>query len=329
MVQFVTHYQHSNGQYRLRVTTLARNLTEASNPEIGLGFDQEASAVLMARIGVFKADIEEGPDVLRWLDRMLIKLVREIAVTFLFLIRMCSAKSLPSTARTIPHPSSSPPTFPSTPSLCSTCGDHSSSRSLTTAPMKRPISGNPLPIYTRLLLSSNIFFFFFFWIRNIINSADVTNSLIMIQPTLTSYTLDAPAQPVLLDSLSVQPNSILLLDTYFHILIWHGETIAAWRKAGYQDQSGYENFKAMLQQPVEDAQVLLADRNPVPRYIDCDAGGSQARFLLYKLNPSTTHMTASPYGGGQQPQGQTILTDDVSLQVFMEHLKKLAVTGSS
>jgi hypothetical protein len=27
---------------------------------------------------------------------------------------------------------------------------------------------------------------------------------------------------------------ILLLDSFFHVLIWHGETIAQWRKAGYQ-----------------------------------------------------------------------------------------------
>lgn len=38
-------------------------------------FDQEASAVLMARLGVFRAESEEGPDVLRWLDRQLIRLV--------------------------------------------------------------------------------------------------------------------------------------------------------------------------------------------------------------------------------------------------------------
>jgi len=41
-----------------------------------VGFDQEAAAVLMARIAVYKAETEEAFDVLRWLDRMLIRLVR-------------------------------------------------------------------------------------------------------------------------------------------------------------------------------------------------------------------------------------------------------------
>jgi protein transport protein SEC23 len=68
------------------------------------------------------------------------------------------------------------------------------------------------------------------------------------------------------------------------------------------------------------------DRFPIPRYIVCDQGGSQARFLLSKLNPSTTHMSSvnSMYGSGAGANaGQAIFTDDVSLQVFMEHLKRL------
>jgi protein transport protein SEC23 len=59
----------------------------------------------------------------------------------------------------------------------------------------------------------------------------------------------------------------------------------------------------------------------------CDHGGSQARFLLSKVNPSTTHVSAAQYG--QESQGQAIPTDDVSLQVFMEHLRKLAVSAAT
>lgn len=142
----------------------------------------------------------------------------------------------------------------------------------------------------------------------------------MIQPTLTSFGFDEPPQPVLLDSISIKPDTILLLDTFFHVLIFCGSTIAEWRRAGYHEQEGYENFKQLLEAPVVDAQDLLVDRFPIPRYIMCDQGGSQARFLLSKLNPSTTHASNSPYGA--PAAGAAIFTDDVSLQVFMEHLKK-------
>lgn len=79
LIQFVTHYQHSTGQFRLRVTTVARNFAESSSPQMSMLFDQEAAAVLMARIAVFKAEIDDSPDVLRWLDRMLIRLCQKFA----------------------------------------------------------------------------------------------------------------------------------------------------------------------------------------------------------------------------------------------------------
>ena len=50
-------------------------MVEGSGPDVAAGFDQEAAAVLMARLAVFKASVDDGPDVLRWLDRMLIRLV--------------------------------------------------------------------------------------------------------------------------------------------------------------------------------------------------------------------------------------------------------------
>jgi len=79
LIQFVTHYQHSSGPQRLRVTTIARNFAEAGAPSIAASFDQEAAAVLMARIAVFKAEVDDSPDVLRWLDRMLIRLCQKFA----------------------------------------------------------------------------------------------------------------------------------------------------------------------------------------------------------------------------------------------------------
>jgi len=59
----------------LRVTTIPRMWAEPSNPSIPASFDQEAATVLMARIASFKSETEDAPDVLRWLDRMLIRMV--------------------------------------------------------------------------------------------------------------------------------------------------------------------------------------------------------------------------------------------------------------
>lgn len=69
--------------------------------------------------------------------------------------------------------------------------------------------------------------------------------------------MDAPPQPVLLDSVSLKGDVILLLDTFFHVLIWHSETIAAWRKAKYHEQPQYEAFKYLLEAPRHDVQVNI------------------------------------------------------------------------
>ena len=45
---------------------------------VSAGFDQEASAVLMARMATHRAESDDGPDVLRWIDRTLIRLVSTV-----------------------------------------------------------------------------------------------------------------------------------------------------------------------------------------------------------------------------------------------------------
>jgi protein transport protein SEC23 len=54
-----------------------------SNPdelrEMAYGFDQETAAVLMARYASHNTLSQEPMDVIRWLDRMLIKLVARFA----------------------------------------------------------------------------------------------------------------------------------------------------------------------------------------------------------------------------------------------------------
>ena len=47
---------------------------------------------------------------------------------------------------------------------------------------------------------------------------------------------------------------------------------------------------------MDDAAEILVGRFPAPRYIDTEHGGSQARFLLSKVNPSQTHNNMYAYG---------------------------------
>ena len=66
-VQLVTQYQHASGQRRIRVTTACRQCIDATSQRAYLvaGFDQEAAAVLIARMAMFKAETADGRDALR------------------------------------------------------------------------------------------------------------------------------------------------------------------------------------------------------------------------------------------------------------------------
>lgn len=73
----------SNEKLKLNICFVKYSWGDAavSLHHIAAGFDQEAAAVVMARLVVYRAEIEDGPDVLRWLDRMLIRLVCLINLT--------------------------------------------------------------------------------------------------------------------------------------------------------------------------------------------------------------------------------------------------------
>jgi len=283
-LQLLTSYQHSSVQYRLRVTTLshtwADTTRDAGLAEIARGFDQEAAAVLMARIASHKTLTEESFDILRWIDRMLIRLVSKFAEF---------RKDEPASFRL----SSSFSIYPQF------------MFHLRRSQFLQVFGNSPdETAYNRLILTRE----------------NCTNSLIMIQPTLLAYSFNGPPVPVLLDVTSISPDRILLLDTFFQVIVFHGETISAWRKQGYHEDAEHQNFRELLNAPKEDAAAMLQERFPVPMYVECDQYGSQARFLLAKLNPSVTHTSQ-----GQGAASDFLFTDDVSLQVFMEHLKRLAV----
>lgn len=280
-IQFLTRYQHVNGATRLRATTLcgpwSSNVEDIS--PIKASFDQEAAAVLAARLAVHRTESEDVADVLRWVDRSLIRLCSKFA----------------------DYQQDDPSSFRLSPEF-----------SLYPQFMFHLRRSQFLQLFNSSPDEAAYY-------RYVLTRENTSNSLVMLQPSLISYSFNAPPQPALLDSQSVRTDVILLLDTFFHVVVFHGETIAQWRENKYHEQEEYASFKQLLEAPQVDAQMIMDSRFPVPRYIVCDQGKSEARFLMARLNPSSTHDRDS--GGG----GAMVFTDDVSLRVFMEHLMKLTV----
>jgi protein transport protein SEC23 len=279
-LQFVTNYQHANGAYRIRVTTVsgAWHNDEKNKLPVQMSFDQEAAAVLVARIASLETETKPRDDVLRWVDRCLIRLARKFAD---YRENDASSFQLSAEFRIFPQ-------------------------------FMFHLRRSQFLNYFNCSPDESTNY------RLLLRRENTTNSLVMIQPALLSYSFHGPPQPVLLDAASVASDTILLLDTFFHVVVFHGTTIAMWRAAGYQDQADHIHFKNLLLAPRNDAQMIMEERFPVPRYILCDEGKSESRFLMAKLNPSVTHQNRD---GAHAP----IFTEDVSLRIFMEHLMKLAV----
>jgi protein transport protein SEC23 len=289
-VQFRLRYHTSSGDLVLRVVTCAFHFVHSSDVHhIAGGFDQEAAAVVVAKLAAHKADSgEKLHEVSRGIDKAIIRVASRFAryqkgdaTSFAFL-----------------------PNFELFPQYL---------YHFRRSPFMHLFGTSP---------DETAFF------RFCLLKETVLNALTMMQPVLVAYSLERPEpMPVVLDSSSATPDRILVLDSYFHLLVWHGETIASWRKEGYADREEYANLKALLQAPKADAADVAVDRFPCPKYTECDQHGSQARLLLSRLNPSKTHKTAAPMYGASAPvdAGEVIATDDVSLQNFLAHLKKVVV----
>eukprot|EP00762_Andalucia_godoyi_P002942 ANDGO_04183.mRNA.1 Protein transport protein SEC23 len=280
-VQFTTQYIHAaTGQVRFRVTTLGRAWTPNSTaPELALGFDQEAAAVLVARLATFRTFSEDKFDIIRWLDRLLIRVVQKFSEF---------RKDDPSSLRLSP--------------------------SFTIYPqfMFHLRRSSLIQTFNHTPDESSYF-------RETFLRQPTMQSLTIFQPTLQAFSFEAAGVPVLLDATSITPDRILFLDAFFVVVLFHGETIANWRKAGYHEQEAYASFRQLLDMPRQVATPIVNSRFPRPRYILCDQHDSASRELTSRVNPSVTHQN-------QQSVGDVVFTEDVSLQVFMDHLRRLAVT---
>ena len=282
-VQILTTYIASDRSTRLRVTTIKRKYSpdlENNKYEVAQGFDQEAAVVLLTKIAIWKSNIEDRIDVLRWVDKSLINLMQRFAEY---------KKDFPTTFKLTKEFSYFPQFV------------FYLRRSFVLSNFNA--SPDEVIQFKTTLLKEN-----------------VTNSTIMIQPALFSYSAeDAEASPVFLEIENMKSDRVLLLDAYFFICIWYGEDVCKWREAGYQDDPEYENIKNMLDNPMDYAQNIIAERMPVPKFVSADYASGQERLVKSVLDPNLE--------GAQGLKEGYFVSDDVSLKTFMDFLIKKAVAS--
>ena len=250
IIQFQTSYIASDRTTRLRVTTIKRKISpdlQNNKYEVAQSFDQEAAAVLLAKIAIDKNIKEERNLVLRWIDKTLIKLTSRFAEY---------NKDEPSSFRLTKE-------FAYFPQFIFYLRRSFVLKNFNASP-------DEVTQFKTILLREN-----------------VTNGTIMIQPALYSYSGENPeSTPVLLEIENMKSDVVLLLDAFFFVCVWYGEDVCKWRDAGFQNEPGYENIKYMLDNPVDYAQSIVSERIPSPRFISADYGTGQERLIKSVLDPN-------------------------------------------
>jgi protein transport protein SEC23 len=102
--------------------------------------------------------------------------------------------------------------------------------------------------------------------------------MVMLQPILISFKLNEPPAMVLLDTSSISKDAILLLDSFFRVIVHNGETVginsvtikmylmifsfflAQWREQGLQNTPEHAHFKQLLEEPLKAAEDILTLR---------------------------------------------------------------------
>ena len=252
-IQFQTIYIASDRTTRLRVTTIRRKIAsdlQNNKYEVAQSFDQEASAVLIAKMAIDKNIKEERIEVLRWIDKTLIQLTSRFAEY---------NKDEPSSFRLTKE-------FEIFPQFIFYLRRSFVIQNFNASP-------DEVTEYKTILLREN-----------------VTNGTIMIQPALFSYSAEDPeSNPVLLKIDNMKTDVVLLLDAFFFVCVWYGEDVCKWRDAGYQNDPEYENIKNMLDNPVDYAQNIISERLPVPRFVSADYGSGQERLIKSVLDPNLSN----------------------------------------
>lgn len=299
-IQFVTRYSTMSGEKRLRVTSVLLPVAPISaSPQYfaqGATFDQTCAATVLARVAVHAMERHptQWEQIRRALDEVLIAFVTRFG------------------HYTMGNPES----------------------------VQLDPSISLFPIFLFYLRRSE-----YFMVLNIspdettfkrhwLLREPVERAVLMLQPTLYSYDFETPsATPVQLDSSSLRADNIVLMDAFFNMHIMWGANIYEWIKAGYHENPEYEYFADLLSAAENDAQMLLSQRFPYPRFSRTDANGSEARHIKTRVNPAHTYTSGSTeYYSAPSMGAETadvINTDDANIAKFMGLLKRAVTMDDS
>lgn len=247
--QIVTSYQRSDKKIVTRVTTFVRIFSDVK-ANILSGFDQEAGMVLQARLFTSRKEAEEEIDLIRRIDKLLVRFLKMYA--------------------------SFQPEVPASVSLPASIAYFANfvfffRRSFLV--LVESISPDEGAYHRNLLLRES-----------------VLDCMTMIKPTLISFHYQGNIEPVELDAKSLNPDCFLLMDTFHNVMIWRGKHLSAWFKEELHLKEEYKFLNDLNEAIKSNAMEIVRQRLPTPHFTECDEGTSQERILVARVNPSSRNV---------------------------------------
>ena len=104
---------------------------------------------------------------------------------------------------------------------------------------------------------------------------------------------------------------ILLLESYFNVLVWYGESAYGWKEQNLQEEPYYEYLQEFFSMPMRDASDIVYDKTPVSNFYETFKNDGKERYLKSRVNPSQPNKVEN--------DGHFV-SDDAPITLFMDYL---------
>lgn len=109
----------------------------------------------------------------------------------------------------------------------------------------------------------------------------------------------------------MKDDAVLLMDSYFTVIIWYGEHIQGWKQQKLNEDPDYAYLNNLFEAPMNDASEIIYDRLPISNFYQTFKNDGKQRYLKARVNPSVGKGIIESETDGN------FVTDDAPISKFM------------
>lgn len=128
------------------------------------------------------------------------------------------------------------------------------------------------------------------------------------------YSLNAEEPLTVLPDIDcLKKDVVLLVDTFFNVILWRGLNIKAWMDQNFHKDPQYEHLAKMIENSEKDSNETIEQRVLYPNKIQAHFGSPTERLLKSKLNPENKTMV----GANEAMDSGNFISDEATLSSFV------------